>query len=167
MKSLFSVLPVYLSNVADIEKNWTKTHGYFIQMGGFMLYEDDRARGILSPEKLKKLYEDGKIDFPTITEEEIHDRSKADNLAKIVVIGQTTWFITQCIARGIQGLALTQLELVTLAFAFLNGLMYLFWWNKPMDVQSSIPVYMLAEPKKRPGITHGRLLFHLEILKSY
>ena len=46
-------------------------------MGGFMLYEGDQPRGILSPEKLKELYEDGKIDFPTVTEEpEIQDRSK-------------------------------------------------------------------------------------------
>ena len=133
--------------VIDIDKKWTKTHGYFIQMGGFMLYEGDQARGILSPERLKELYEEGRIDFPTVTEEEIHDRSQADALAKTVVVGQTTWFIVQCIARGVQGLVLTQLELVTLAFAFLNAFMYFLWWNKPMDVEYSVPVYLLEVPK--------------------
>jgi hypothetical protein len=134
-------------HVVGIEKNWTKTHGYFIQMGGFMLYEKDRALGILSPKKLKGLYEDGRIDIPKVTEEEIQDHSKADGLAKIIVVGQTTWFIMQCIARGVQGLVLTQLELVTLAFAFLNAFMYFLWWNKPMDVECSVPVYLLEVPK--------------------
>ena len=141
----------HFSHTADIEKKWTKVHGYFIQMGGFMLYEGDQARGVLSPEKLKELYEDGKIDFPTVTEEEIRDRSKADGLAKIIVVGQTTWFVAQCIARSVQrGLILAQLELVTLAFAFLNGLMYFLWWNKPMNVERSIPVYLLKVPKEKP-----------------
>jgi hypothetical protein len=158
---IISFYHAYFTQVIDIDKKWTKTHGYFIQMGGFMLYEGDKARGILSPERLKELYEEGKIDFPTITEEEIHDRSQADALAKTVVVGQTTWFIVQCIARGVQGLVLTQLELVTVAFAFLNGLMYFLWWNKPMDVHPSlaVPVYLLDVPKRRPvtlnALTNG------------
>ena len=114
-----------------------------------MLYEKDRALGILSPEKLKELYEDGKIDIPKVTEEEIQDRSKANSLAKIIVVGQTTWFIMQCIARGVQGLVLTQLELVTLAFAFLNAFMYFLWWDKPIDVECSVPVYLLEVPKEK------------------
>ncbi|KDR72565.1 hypothetical protein GALMADRAFT_126164 [Galerina marginata CBS 339.88] len=130
-------------------KGWTKTHGYFIQMGGFMLYHRGQPQEILSPEKLKELYQDGKIEFPTITETEIQDRSKADPIAKALVLGQTTWFIAQCITRRIQGLALTELELVTVAFAFLNGFMYFLWWNKPLDVRSSVPVYLLDIRKTR------------------
>ncbi|KAF8899780.1 hypothetical protein CPB84DRAFT_1836761 [Gymnopilus junonius] len=132
------------------EKGWTKTHGYFVQMGGFMLYEGSAAQGVLSAERLRALYEDGQIDFPTITEEEIKNRSKADAFAKTFVIGQTTWFIAQCLARGVQGLNLTELELVTVAFAFLNAFMYFLWWNKPLDVQSSAPVFLLATTKESP-----------------
>ncbi|PPQ82820.1 hypothetical protein CVT26_007992 [Gymnopilus dilepis] len=128
------------------EKKWTKTHGYFIQMGGFMLYKGELAEGILSPEKLKKLAGEGKIKFPTITEKEIQVRSKADSLSKTLVMGQTTWFILQCITRAIQKLEITQLEILTVALAFLNAFMYFFWWNKPLDVQTSVPVYLLDEP---------------------
>ena len=130
-----------------------------------MLYDGDQKKGVLFPEQLKELYEDGKIDFPTVTEEEIEDRSKADGLAKTIVAVQTVWFILQCIARGVQGLVLTQLELFTVAVAFLNSFMYLFWWHKPMDVQTPIPVYLLDIPKEKPvmfDVTDSEYRFRLQ-----
>ncbi|KAF8961568.1 hypothetical protein BDZ97DRAFT_1921238 [Flammula alnicola] len=39
-----------------------------------------------------------------------------------------------------------ELELATLGFAVLNGFMYYFWWNKPLGVQTSVPVYLLDTP---------------------
>ncbi|KDR77170.1 hypothetical protein GALMADRAFT_155817 [Galerina marginata CBS 339.88] len=107
------------------EHQWTKTHGYFIQMGGFILLKN------------------GEIDFPKITEEEIRDRSKGDGLSKALVILQTSWFIAQCVARRTQGLTITELELITAAYAVLNGIMYFLWWNKPLDVRCPVPVHLL------------------------
>ena len=78
----------------------------------------------------------------SITEEEIRDKSKRDFLAKLIVIIQSSWFIAQCIARTVQGLNLTELELVTLALASLNAVMYFFWWDKPLDVEVPIKVYV-------------------------
>ncbi|KAF9480163.1 hypothetical protein BDN70DRAFT_640834 [Pholiota conissans] len=127
-------------------ENWTKTHGYFIQMGGFVLYHGSRRGGVLSPERMEALLRDRLIEFPTITEEEIQDRSKGDALSKMLVIGQTSWFIAQCITRRAQGLIMTELELVTLAFAALNSFMYFFWWNKPLDVRTRVPVYVYDKP---------------------
>ena len=46
-----------------------------------------------------------------------------------------------CIARKAEDFAITQLELVTVALAVLNGVMYFLWWNKPLDVHSTIAVY--------------------------
>ena len=60
------------------------------------------------------------IDIPIITAAAIEDRSKGDALSKIIAILQTTWFIVQCIARGQQQLAPTELEPVTLALSSLN-----------------------------------------------
>ena len=60
-------------------------------------------------------------------------------MSKAVAILQSIWFfIVQCIARGVEGLALTELDLVTLALASLNGLMYYFWWDKPFGVMEPI-----------------------------
>jgi len=78
----------------------------------------------------------------SITEEEIRDKSKRDFLAKLIVIIQSSWFIAQCIARAAQGLNLTELELVTLALASLNAVMYFFWWDKPLDVEVPIKIYL-------------------------
>jgi hypothetical protein len=70
-----------------------------------------------------------------VTKQEIQDRSKSDGLAKLVVLVQTAWFTGQCLARVVQKLAITELEIVTLAYTALNGVIYFFWWNKPLDVR--------------------------------
>ena len=126
-----------------LDRGWRKTHGHFIQMGGFMLFEGNIAKGILSPKRFSELLMAGKIEFPNVTVEEIKDRSKADGFSKMIALGQTLWFVAQCIARRAQHLDLTLVELLTLSLAFLNGVMYFLWWNKPMDVRCPIRVYLL------------------------
>ena len=75
------------------------------------------------------------------SEEEIKDKSKSDALAKAIVLLQTSWFVIQCVARSIQHLPLTELEIVTLAYAMMNFFIYIFWWNKPRNVDCPIRVY--------------------------
>ncbi|KAF9470693.1 hypothetical protein BDN70DRAFT_981818 [Pholiota conissans] len=125
---------------------WTKTHGYFMQMGGFTLYKNDQPRGTLTPDLFLKLIENGEINFPALTEKEIQDRSKGDALSKGLAVGQTSWFVVQCIARHIEGLNVTGLEITTAALAVFNATIYFFWWNKPLDVRCSVPVYLLEVP---------------------
>ena len=108
-----------------------------------MLFEGNISKGVLSPERFSKLLAAGKIEFPNVTEEEIEDRSKADGFSKTIALGQTLWFVAQCIARRAQHLDLTLVELLTLSLAVLNGVMYFLWWNKPMDVRCPIRVYLL------------------------
>jgi hypothetical protein len=45
------------------------------------------------------------------------------------------WFIMQCIARSKEHLPITEIELVTLAFATLKFITYGLWWDKPLGVQ--------------------------------
>ena len=99
------------------------------------------ADRILTLELFEQLVKRDDFDI-SITEEEIKDKSKRDFLSKLIVIIQSSWFIAQCIARAVQGLNVTELELVTLALASLNAVMYFFWWDKPMDVQVPIKVYV-------------------------
>ena len=108
-----------------------------------MLFEGDNPKGVLSPSRFSELLAAGKINFPTITVEEIEDRSKSDGFTKTIALGQTLWFVAQCIARGAQHLDLTLVELLTLSLAVLNGLMYFLWWNKPLDVRCPVRVYLL------------------------
>ena len=122
---------------------WTRTHAFFLIMGGFTLHEGGKPVRILEARELEELWEAGTIKWPTVTKEEIADRSKGDYLSKTIVLFQTTWFVSQTIARGAYGLTVTELEVVTVAFASLTGIIYYLWWDKPLDVRCSIPVDLL------------------------
>ncbi|KAH9959108.1 hypothetical protein BC827DRAFT_1269111 [Russula dissimulans] len=123
------------------EEGWTLTHGFFATMGGFMAYEGNKPIEVLLPEKLRSYSLTGNGDFPRISKKEIQDKSKGDFISKAVVILQTSWFVMQCIARGVQGLPITELELATIAFAGLNFVIYVLWWDKPLNVQCGVRVY--------------------------
>jgi hypothetical protein len=149
---MYPIYPQILNHkTLTLDRGWTKTHGHFIQMGGFMLFEGNIAKGVLTPERFSKLLTAGKIEFPTVTVEEIEDRSKADGFSKTIAFGQTLWFVAQCISRGAQHLDLTLVELLTLSLAVLNGLMYFLWWNKSLDVRTPIRVYLLDKPTEHTG----------------
>ena len=85
---------------------WTMTHSYFAQMGGFAFETDDpvedryilrASRLYLTAHGVAVLAEMGHL--PTISKNFILDKSKADGLAKTLAIVQAGWLIIQCIAR--------------------------------------------------------------------
>ena len=147
-------MAIILSNSLS-ERRWTMTHGFFIIMGGFHLFErgseetDNDDRGIsqendkpLHPLQASDLVQcNGYSEFFMPTEVEIKDRGKNDYLAKSLVMLQTSWFVMQCIARAIEHLPVTHLEIVTLAYAAVNFATYIFWWNKPLNVNRPIRVF--------------------------
>jgi len=102
-----------------------------------MRFDGDKEPYTLSSKDLGPHLRNGEID---ITKEAIEDKSKGDILSKGFAILQTGWFILQCIARKIQHLPVTELEVVTLGFAILNFATYRLWWNKPLDVRDPFPV---------------------------
>jgi hypothetical protein len=109
---------------------------------------------ILTLEMLGELLKDPEFRIE-ITEEEIGDRSKGDALAKMILILQSSWFICQCIARNLQGLGLTQLELTTLALASLNAMTFILWWDKPLCVYVPVRVRMKRELNDAERATEG------------
>ncbi|TFK32498.1 hypothetical protein BDQ12DRAFT_576420, partial [Crucibulum laeve] len=129
------------------EYGWSRTHGFFAKMGGFLLCQQKKPVATLTPFGLQRLLLADLIDFPDITKDEIEDRSKGDLFTKGIALLQSAWFVAQCISRAIQHLALTEMELITLALAALSGAMYFFWWDKPLDVHCSLRVHL----KTRPG----------------
>ncbi|KIM75922.1 hypothetical protein PILCRDRAFT_41284, partial [Piloderma croceum F 1598] len=134
-KFLFLMTFQWLADVSgSSERKWTRTHGFFALMGGFMLFDDQPPRTLL-PSEL-----DCYIADIIVNKEEIKDKSKGDVLSKALVIVQTGWFVLQCIGRGVEHLAITEIEVVTLAFAVLNMGTYWFWWDKPLNVQCPYPV---------------------------
>jgi hypothetical protein len=117
-----------VSNVPYVkEHKRSKTHGWEGLCNIMMVTDPSR---FLLP-RLRK----GDIAKYAMTKDAIKDRSKGDLLSKGLAVLQTAWFILQCIVRKIQGLAVTELEIITLGFVALNFAMYTLWWNKPLDVR--------------------------------
>ncbi|KAJ7275497.1 hypothetical protein B0H12DRAFT_1087541 [Mycena haematopus] len=121
------------------EFGFTKMHGFFFCMGGFVspagcpiVTREQLEDQELGPQFLKAIKD--------VNAEDIMDKSKGDVLSKGVALLQGLWFITQCIVRMHQHLAVTELEVATLAFAVVNIFIWLLWWNKPLDVQRPIVV---------------------------
>jgi hypothetical protein len=89
--------------------------------------------------------------------EDIMDKSKGDALSKGLAMVQGLWFTTQCVARVHQHLAVTELEVATLAFAVVNILIWLLWWDKPLDVQRQIVVGPVKLPDALPMVRVPRI----------
>ncbi|KAJ7321537.1 hypothetical protein DFH08DRAFT_753632 [Mycena albidolilacea] len=182
------------------DSNWTVTHGFFVIMGGFHLFEplshtpEEAGRQLqrasvadqpnspisadtfhlppggpihdpheghqpirmLTESDLFRSHNDYQFIVPT--EDEIKDQGKSDWLAKSFALVQTTWFLTQCIARGIQNLAITELEIVAGAYAMMNFAIYFFWWKKPLNI--GCPVRVIDRQGEPPQRTRVRR--HLE-----
>ncbi|KIM28233.1 hypothetical protein M408DRAFT_144749 [Serendipita vermifera MAFF 305830] len=158
---------IQAGNIRDEVPGWTRTHGFFMVMGGFHLFrlpEDAScspllhrsgkvSKFVISTGRNSRIDEvpvcplefgdipNGTLEIIAPTEVELKDRGKSDALTKIIVLVQTLWFVVQCIARGTQHLPLTELEIVTLAYAMLNFFIYIFWWDKPRNVECPIRVY--------------------------
>ncbi|KIK62344.1 hypothetical protein GYMLUDRAFT_243000 [Collybiopsis luxurians FD-317 M1] len=98
-------------------KRWSISHGFFLIMGGFARYDEGLLEQVLHHNEL------------TPREEKF-----------IGTVWQTTWFVAQLLARLTQGLPVTELEIMTVAFAAINILVYFFWWNKPFGVGCHIRV---------------------------
>ena len=73
-------------------------------MGGFVLQARDSAPFFIHGLHLIYPLEEGYLNLPQITSEEISDKSKANLLAKALVCLQTGWFVVQCFGRLGQGL---------------------------------------------------------------
>jgi hypothetical protein len=83
------------------------------------------------------------IMFPT--KQELQNQSKSDWIAKSIVLLQTLWFVAQCIARRVENIPTTELEIVTLAYTTINVGIFIAWWNKPHNVDCSVRVFQRPE----------------------
>lgn len=126
------------------EMNWTLTHTFFLQMGGFCLETPSGKRlqfdavelqsaidagkeiGHRSPDWLSKLEE--------VKESHINDHAMSNPLTKSIACSQALWLVAQIISRVCQHQAVTLLEVSTLAYAACALTAYVAWWKKPQNV---------------------------------
>ena len=128
-------------------------------MGGFVVDFDDEYlrsnpmfttkvdRLTLTPRGVRLLIECGHM--PSISREEILDKSKSDSVAKLLSALQAGWFAIQMIGRHRAGLQITILELNTITHVLCAIFIYALWWQKPKGI---------LEPTKLQGSWLGPIL---------
>lgn len=119
-------------------------------MGGFYHYKNGKPQHPLSRKDVVDLVKNGDLVLPI--DEEIRNWSQSDVLSKTLAVVQTLWFIIQAIARRTEGLPITQLEIMTLAYAVITVAMYVAWWDKPQNVGGPVRVAVkeMPEPERVP-----------------
>ncbi|KAJ7863523.1 hypothetical protein B0H14DRAFT_2574902 [Mycena olivaceomarginata] len=138
------------------------THGFFFAMGGFV--SSDGHHPIATEEQLD-LHPEYLAAIQSTRVDDIEDKSKGDLLSKGLVLLQGVWFTAQCLARLVQHLPLTELEVTTLAFQFVNLAIWFLWLHKPLDVQQPIilgpadELVALAKPSHWPSQNRSPMNF--------
>ena len=134
----------HLSDSRDFEDQkpaespeWTLTHCFFANMGGFY-YEHGESRFPLTAPQIAE--QPNGFDSPEMQEEDIQDRSKRDWFAKGIAALQFSQLILSLIVRRAQGLDFSQLETITLGFVVCGALIYLIYLYKPQNVETSFEV---------------------------
>jgi hypothetical protein len=115
-------------------------------MGGFHYFQgSDKARDQytavhpLTYTNVISMLNNKTLSLPT--KQELENQSKSNGLAKTLVLLQTLWFVAQCIARRVENLPTTELEIVTLAYTAIYVGIFIAWWDKPCNVDCPIRVF--------------------------
>lgn len=117
--------------------HWSMRHAFYWNMGGVWVKpKGDEAAFPIDAKLQALLVWHDIVQLPEITEREIWDKSKKDRLAKVLACGQIGWLLTQCIARVIQGLPISSLEVATVGFALPSLATFVLWFNKPNDIET-------------------------------
>ena len=106
------------------------TYGFYVVMGGFVTdirhMHNKLSRITLNSAGVIALARNGQ--FLETSNDTIKDKSKADVLAKCLVIAQVSWLVVNCIGRKISGYQLALLELHTLVHVACALIMYALWF---------------------------------------
>lgn len=154
MLTLFAIMQWNSAKISIKEMNkiglsdWSIVHAFYANAGGFVLHTKDCPPFPINALSVHYLIRNGWIDPPTITRENIWDRSKADLFAKGFALFQTGWILVQFIARMVQKLAVSPLELFTVAFILPTIATSIFWASKPQNVAEPTiitPEWLIAD----------------------
>ena len=125
---------------ASGHRGWTLRHGFFADMGGFVLEPEDFVPFPLTVNQVHYLVHHGYVDFNSVclSQFEINDKNKFDGMSRIIATGQLFWFVINVVARSAQNLAITTLEMTTIGFVFCSLCTFIVWRQKPQDVTEPI-----------------------------
>ncbi|PSK46123.1 hypothetical protein B9Z65_5091 [Elsinoe australis] len=123
--------------------DWTLTHAFFADAGGFVLHTSDFVPFPLNAQQLHYLVTRGYLKMPSTSKKDIADKNKVDTILRLITLWQILWFSLNMLLRAIEGLHITTLELTTLAFILCSFGSFLCWLDKPADV--TLPTVLSTE----------------------
>ncbi|KAF2134702.1 hypothetical protein P153DRAFT_392026 [Dothidotthia symphoricarpi CBS 119687] len=132
--------------------DWHMRQAFFADMGGFVLHTQDDSKPFpLNAAQLHWLVHHKYIEYPTISKQEVWDKSKQDTFTKVVTAFQVSYLIIQCTARAARGLDITTLELNALAIVVCSLMTSYAWLHKPADVHTPVHIYSTKALKDMIG----------------
>lgn len=127
---------------ASKSAKWTMAHAFCVNMRGLALRTTDNHLYTVQSKHVGTLVKCEIIKYPQFSKQDVQDRSKADSLAKVVSLVQSTWVVINVVARAAYHLPITLLEIATMAFILCTYSSYLLWWNKPKDMNAPIIIHL-------------------------
>ena len=130
----------FFSDVECLDKPWSRVHSFYAKMGGFVIDLDEVcqvegsnfttkvSRLTLTPRGVALLARCGYL--PRISKEDILDKSKSDNVSRLLSVLQALWMLAQIVGRLIGKMPVTLLEVNTLEHIICAVIIYLLWWDK-------------------------------------
>lgn len=147
---------------------WNLILSYYANMGGLRLRFPLSPSGDTFPintEQLSILLRKGHIDVDELSDlsiDTILDKSKGDFFTKGLALVQVLWLMMTLLIRASRHLAITQLEILAVAFAICSTLTYGFRWNKPQDVRTAMTISACSHCEMSESAT----LQHVESLQN-
>ena len=114
--------------------DWTMRNAFVADMGGFLLLSRDWVPFSINAKQLFWLIQHGYLAVPTAEVKSIQDKNKVDGFMRLVMAMQTIWFCVNIVGRLAQGLAVTAIEVTTVAFIYCGLITMFLWRHKPADV---------------------------------
>ena len=123
---------------------------YFVLMGGFIAPRvgSENYTTTLTAEGFRWAIKKNKegfrlLDRTAFRKQDIIDKGKANNIAKLVVCVQAGWMLVQALGRVAAGLTVTLLELHVSIQVLIAVVLYTLWWSKPLDVDQPVELEAL------------------------
>lgn len=140
------------SKAKSIRKAWTAKYpdavddigmegGFFVVMGGISVgAKGGKYNTTLTCAGFERYVGTGDINPENFSKRAATDKGTAGVLVKVLVFGQASWFVVQCVSRVFDHLPATLLEIHVVIQVLYVLAAYGFWFFKPLDVNETIRI---------------------------
>lgn len=122
----------------DTNLTWTMSMAFYVLSGGCVYRYRDDKHCPLKQDTISYLAKHDSESLLPLQRAILQNPGNSNAIGKAITCVQAFWFCSQCIARIGDNLAVSLLELDTFAHCISALLIYVFWWDKPYDVESHI-----------------------------